>query len=106
MFDTSWIADLDADGACEAVVGTQGDLREAEWRELALAAHWADLHDEHTLTPGPDGGIWSGSFGGRPFELRSRSVTSCSDGMSDRKYPFAVQLDVHGERRRGCAVAL
>ena len=51
MFDTSWIADLDAAGACEAVTGTQVDLREAEWRELALAAHWADLHDEHTLPP-------------------------------------------------------
>ena len=51
MFDTSWIADLDADGACRAVAGTQVDLREAEWRELALAAHWADLHDEHTLPP-------------------------------------------------------
>ena len=49
MFDTSWIADLDADGACRAVAGTQADLREAEWRELALAAHWADLHDEQTL---------------------------------------------------------
>ena len=32
-----------------AVAGTQVDLREIEWRELALAAHWADLHDEHTL---------------------------------------------------------
>ncbi len=49
MFDTSWIADLDADGACRAVAGTQQDLREAEWRELALAAHWADLHDEQTI---------------------------------------------------------
>ena len=29
--------------------GHPGRLREAEWRELALAAHWADLHDEHTI---------------------------------------------------------
>ncbi len=35
--------------ACRAVAGTQQDLREAEWRELALAAHWADLHDEQTI---------------------------------------------------------
>lgn len=49
MFDTSWIADLDAAGACRVIEGTQVELREAEWRELALAAHWADLHDEHTL---------------------------------------------------------
>ncbi|MEO5710738.1 MAG: hypothetical protein ABIQ59_15980, partial [Nocardioidaceae bacterium] len=53
MFDTSWIVDLDAAGACEAISGTQVDLREAQWRELVLAAHWADLHDEHTL---PDAG--------------------------------------------------
>jgi hypothetical protein len=44
MFDSSWIADLDAASACEAVLGTQSDLREAEWRELALAAQWAVLH--------------------------------------------------------------
>ena len=49
MFDTSWIADLDAAAACRAITGTQADLREAEWRELALAAHWADLHDGHTV---------------------------------------------------------
>ena len=38
VFDTSWIAGLDADGACGAVVGTQVDLREAEWRELLESA--------------------------------------------------------------------
>ena len=59
MFDTSWIADLDADAACRAVVGTQADLREAEWRELALAAHWADLHDEQTI-PVSDGPVLAG----------------------------------------------
>ena len=53
MFDTSWIDDLDADAACRAVVEAQVELRRAEWHELALAAHWADLHDEHTLAPGP-----------------------------------------------------
>jgi hypothetical protein len=52
MFDTSWIADLDAESACRAIADTQVDLREAEWRELALAAHWADLHDEDTLPVG------------------------------------------------------
>ncbi len=44
MFDTGWIADLDAESACEAMTATQAGLREQEWRELALAAHWADLH--------------------------------------------------------------
>jgi hypothetical protein len=49
MFDTTWIADLDADAACEVIAATQQELREREWRELALAAHWADLHDARTL---------------------------------------------------------
>ena len=44
MFDTSWIADLDATSACEAILGTQQELREQEVRELRLAAHWAVLH--------------------------------------------------------------
>jgi hypothetical protein len=59
MFDSDWIADLDADAACEAIRRTQDELREREWREIALAAHWAVLHDEHTLParigPPPEG---------------------------------------------------
>src|SRR4051812_3865211 len=53
MFDTSWLGDLDVHAACRAVVDAQVELRLAEWHELALAAHWADLHDERTLAPGP-----------------------------------------------------
>jgi hypothetical protein len=49
MFDTSWIADLDADSACLAVAGNQQDLREQELRELLLAAHWATLHGADSL---------------------------------------------------------
>lgn len=54
-------------------------------------------------TAGPDGGIWTGALGGKKFELRTRSKPSCSDGMSDRKYEFAVELLVGGEKRTGCA---
>ena len=49
MFDTLWVADLDAATACEVITGTQQELREQEWRELVLAAHWADLHNAETL---------------------------------------------------------
>ncbi|MEA3041899.1 MAG: hypothetical protein QOC65_1388, partial [Sphingomonadales bacterium] len=57
--------------------------------------------------PGPGGGgTWSGALGGRPFELRTRPQPGCSDGMSDRRYPIAVDLLVGGERRRGCAAPL
>jgi uncharacterized membrane protein len=54
-------------------------------------------------TPGPDGGIWVGALGGKPFELRTRPQPGCSDGMSDNRYPIAVTLIVGDERRTGCA---
>ena len=50
-----------------------------------------------------DGGRWSGALGGRRFELTTRRQPGCSDGMSDRRYPIAVDLMVGGERRQGCA---
>ncbi len=52
MFDTSWLADLDAEAACVAVTESQARLRQEEWRELCLAAHWAVLHDRHTAGRG------------------------------------------------------
>ncbi|MBA3677533.1 MAG: hypothetical protein H0W74_09050 [Sphingosinicella sp.] len=56
------------------------------------------------FTPAPNGGgTWSGSLGGRHFELIVRSEPGCSDGMSDRRYPYAAEVAVNGERRRGCA---
>jgi uncharacterized membrane protein len=58
------------------------------------------------FTPGPGGGIWSGSLGGRRFDLKIRSKPGCSDGMSDRRYPLAADLVVGGDRRQGCAEPL
>lgn len=51
---------------------------------------------------GNNGASWSGELDGAPFDL---SVTPgrCSDGMSDRTYPFVATLSVRGETRRGCA---
>ena len=49
MFDTSWIADLDAGSACLAITGNQQELREQELRELLLAAHWETLHGPDSL---------------------------------------------------------
>jgi uncharacterized membrane protein len=57
-------------------------------------------------TPRPGGGIWAGALGGRCFELRTRAQTGCSDGMSDNRYPIAVELLVNGEHRQGCAEPL
>ncbi|MFA7587813.1 MAG: hypothetical protein WCY11_16730 [Novosphingobium sp.] len=43
----------------------------------------------------------SGTLDDKPFDMAvTRSI--CSDGMSDRSYPFTVTLNVHGELRQGC----
>jgi uncharacterized membrane protein len=55
------------------------------------------------FNPGPDGGVWVGSFDGKPFKLVTRLRQGCSDGMSDRSYPLDALLTVRGEERRGCA---
>jgi uncharacterized membrane protein len=59
----------------------------------------------HTAGAG-GGGTWTGALGGRRFELRIRPQPGCSDGMSDRRYPFAAEILVGGEQRRGCAEPL
>ena len=48
-------------------------------------------------------GAWVGQLGGRKFEMRVRPQAGCSDGMSDKRYPMAVELAVNGEKRAGCA---
>ena len=49
------------------------------------------------------GGVsWSGTWQGRPFRL-AVAEGQCSDGMSDRTYPFTATLAVAGEQRTGCA---
>ncbi len=53
-----------------------------------------------------DEGSWTGALAGRPFVLRVRDQPNCSDGMSDRRYPYAVDLVVGGEKRQGCAERL
>jgi uncharacterized membrane protein len=53
--------------------------------------------------PGRDGGVWVGTFKGKPFKLITRLRPDCSDGMSDRTYPQEAMLTVAGEERRGCA---
>ena len=57
-------------------------------------------------TAQPGGGRWTGALGGRRFELVTRAQPGCSDGMSDKRYPIAVELFVGGERRTGCAELL
>lgn len=55
---------------------------------------------------GKDRGAWVGQLGGKKFEMRVRPQSGCSDGMSDKSYPIAVDLWVNGESRKGCAAPL
>ena len=49
---------------------------------------------------------WVGQLDGKNFEMRVRPEANCSDGMSDKRYPMAVELMVNGENRNGCAEPL
>ncbi len=51
---------------------------------------------------GNNGLSFSGELNGQPFDL---AVTpgECSDGMSDRSYPFVATLQIGEETRSGCA---
>ena len=51
---------------------------------------------------GRNGISFSGQLAATPFML---AVTpgKCSDGMSDRSYPFTATLQVRGKLREGCA---
>lgn len=51
---------------------------------------------------GRNGVSFSGNFQGKDFVM-AVSPGRCSDGMSDRIYPFHVVLKVLGETREGCA---
>ena len=51
---------------------------------------------------GRNGVSFSGDLDGMPFVL-AITPGKCSDGMSERSYPFAVTLQVKGEQRNGCA---
>ena len=55
-----------------------------------------------TRFAGRGGVSWSGTLGGERFVL-AVAPGYCSDGMSDRTYPFAATLDAGGEQRSGCA---
>lgn len=48
--ELGWIDGTDGQAAADALVLNHARLVEAEAAEFVLAAHWADLHDEATLT--------------------------------------------------------
>jgi len=75
-------------------------------RETELIYTTPENQDGQTITverfAGRGGIAFSGLLDGSAFDL---VVTegACSDGMSDRTYPFTVTLHIGTEERRGCA---
>ena len=55
------------------------------------------------FTGSAQSGVWTGFYQNQRFVLRTRPQAGCSDGMSDNRYPIAVQLTVAGVEREGCA---
>ncbi len=55
-----------------------------------------------TRFAGRGGVSWTGVYEGARFVLAA-TPGKCSDGMSDRTYPYVVTLEVTGEQRSGCA---
>ena len=50
---------------------------------------------------GNNGLGFTGTLGTRSFDM-AVTEAPCSDGMSDRTYPFTVTLQIAGETRSGC----
>ncbi|MBB3989558.1 COG3650 family protein [Croceicoccus naphthovorans] len=95
----------------------------ASYRALGTEPFWSVHVSEDSLrymTPeNPDGvqvpmtreqsaqdeSIVSGEIEGKPIKMRAR-VEECSDGMSDRLYPYTVTVTFGEQELRGCARTL
>lgn len=55
-----------------------------------------------TRFAGRGGLSFSGELDGQPLDL-AITPAECSDGMSDRTYPYAATLQIGTEQRQGCA---
>lgn len=55
-----------------------------------------------TRFAGRGGLSFSGQLDGQDVDL-AITPAECSDGMSDRNYPFVATLQIGGEQRSGCA---
>jgi hypothetical protein len=75
--EIGWIDDTDGHAAAAALVGTHAAQLEAEATELALAAHWAKLHDEDSI-PGAGRGARSPVPSGRADSAATERLTSRS----------------------------
>jgi len=55
-----------------------------------------------TRFAGMNGLGYSGALSGKPLDLLITQAP-CSDGMSDRSFPFTASLQIGAEKRSGCA---
>ena len=55
-----------------------------------------------TRFAGNNGVSYSGTLDGRKLDLMITPGT-CSDGMSDREYPYVATMEIDGAQRDGCA---
>lgn len=115
--DASPIAKPDPAAACTTQDGRQ--IPANKLRALGTEPFWSAEIDGRCVTyftpqnqsgtrvwakfDASQGGSWSGSLDGKPFKLSIKKRQDCSDGMSDRSFPFEATLQVNGEERRGCA---
>jgi uncharacterized membrane protein len=96
--DPAFAGDLDAKGT-EPFWAVQ--IRK-ETLTLARPDH-ADLTAPHGRPQVRDGAtVWSGGFGRAALKVTLRKA-NCSDGMSDRTYPLAAEVEVGDETLKGCA---
>lgn len=60
-------------------------------------------HPDMTI-PKPDPTVEDGRavWRGSAFTVRLAAQGDCSDGMSDRVYPFTAQIEINGEVMNGC----
>jgi uncharacterized membrane protein len=56
-----------------------------------------------TESPGPDGAFVLTSTSSQGDAVMTLRKQDCSDGMSDRNYPWAAEVVFKGETLRGCA---
>ncbi|MBB5280226.1 COG3650 family protein [Pacificimonas flava] len=93
-----WSAQVAGDGLRYETPAEGGDARRED-ASAAAASGAAEI--AVTRFAGRNGVSWSGTLDGQPFALAA-TPAECSDGMSDRTYPYFIMLTVRGGTREGC----
>jgi uncharacterized membrane protein len=77
------------------------DLRDGQL-SLTRPDHPAVVGPAKVIATGRDQAVWEArTADGRTLRL-SMTAGECSDGMSDRRYPLKVEVELGAERLKGC----